>query len=201
MHGASPSVRLVASAQATLGNMPADPTPLALWLRAEMPKRGYPLEGPRAGGITRLADAAGISRGSMSRIVSGQNDASIDALRKIGQVLGYSLGDMMIHAGLATPEDVATQGTAGPVRAAADTPRPNPNIPSDIRLADLEDWVQDTWRIRGLTVEQRKTMILFGRLLRGELGDDTGAYLLLSNAISREAEKHLRERTDPPQAG
>lgn len=84
----------------------ATETPLARWLSEEMPRKGYPLEGPRAGGITRLADDAGISRAAMSRIVNGQGEPSPDSLRRIGKVLGYNLGQMMIFAGLASEEEI-----------------------------------------------------------------------------------------------
>ena len=66
-----------------------------------MPRRGYPLEGHRAGGITRLATDTGISQVTMSRMVNGQGDPSVDSLRKIGKLWGYTLQQMMVFAGLA----------------------------------------------------------------------------------------------------
>jgi len=78
-------------------------TSLSRWLRQEMPRRGYPLEGHRAGGITRLATDTGISQATMSRMVNGQGEPSIDSLRKIGNLWGFGLQEMMIFAGLAEP--------------------------------------------------------------------------------------------------
>lgn len=82
-------------------------TVFSKWLREEMPRRGYPVGGPRAGGISRLAVDAGISQANMSRIANGQQQPSLDALRKIGKVFGYEIIRMMTFAGLA--DDAAAE--------------------------------------------------------------------------------------------
>lgn len=122
-------------------------TPISRWLREEMPRRGYPLEGPRAGGISRLADDADISRASLSRVVAGQAELSIEALRKIGAVFKISLPTMMRHAGLLDPDEIEQAGlelgtpTASVVDARALTPadhqaalltQPPPDAPPEI---------------------------------------------------------------------
>lgn len=76
------------------------------WLRRELEKRGYEFEGPRAGGKARFAQRAGISASIVSRILSEDRVPEIETLRKIGQVLGYNLGEMLVFAGLAEPEEV-----------------------------------------------------------------------------------------------
>jgi transcriptional regulator with XRE-family HTH domain len=91
---------------------------LSQWLRQEMPRRGYPLEGPRAGGLSRLADDAGISRSSLSRIVSGEAEPSMETLRALGRVFQLSLGAMMVHAGFAEPDDIGQAELAHPDPAA-----------------------------------------------------------------------------------
>ena len=83
------------------------PTALSTWLKTEMPRKGYPLAGPRAGGISRLADDAGISRAALSRIMSGQADPSIETLRALGDTLGHTLIEMLEFAGLIEPEERA----------------------------------------------------------------------------------------------
>lgn len=172
----------------------ADETPLALWLRTEMPRRGYPLEGPRAGGITRLADDAEISRASMSRIVAGRAEASIDGLRKIGQVLGYTLGEMLVHAGYADPDDltVITPATTGTTET-----RPV-GVPADVSLPDLDPWERHIWLAPGLTTPEKQVAILLIRLRRGVLNDDEGL-LRLYHALGKVVEHRLRIE-DPPQA-
>lgn len=171
----------------------ADETPLALWLRTEMPRRGYPLEGPRAGGITRLADDAEISRASMSRIVAGRAEASIEALRKIGHVLGYTLGEMLVHAGYADPDDlnVITPATTG-------AEAPPVGVPAHVSLPDLEPWERHIWVAPGLTTPEKEVAILLIRLRRGVLTDDEGL-LRLYHALGKVVE-HRLGIDDPPQA-
>lgn len=90
-----------------------------------MPRRGYPLEGPRAGGLSRLADDAGISRSSLSRIVSGDAEPSVETLRALAKVFRMSLGAMMVHAGVAEPGDVGQSGQADTGDPPHLTPVPN----------------------------------------------------------------------------
>ncbi len=71
-----------------------------------MERRGYPVGGPRSGGISRLATDTGISQATVSRLVNGQGEPSVDSLRKIGNLWGYSLGQMLVFAGVADPADV-----------------------------------------------------------------------------------------------
>jgi transcriptional regulator with XRE-family HTH domain len=166
-------------------------TPLASWLRTEMPRRGYPIEGTRAGGIARLADEADISRASMSRIVNGLAEPSIDNLRKIGKVLGYSFGEMLVHAGIAEPADLHLRDAP----PAEDIERVG--VPANVHLEDLESWERDIW-LSGLTTPEKKVVILFIRLRRGILDDDRGL-LHLYYALGKVVERRL-ERDTPPQA-
>lgn len=129
-------------------------TALSRWLRSEMPRRGYPTEGPRAGGISRLAQKAGISQANMSRLVNGAGEPSIDTLRKIGEVFGVSLGEMMIHAGLAKPGEIETPrgdlddflpGLEEALRHLKDQPEPA-EPPGGFRDASERD-IWGLWRI------------------------------------------------------
>lgn len=92
-------------------------TPLSRWLEVELPKRGYKLDGPRSGGITRLAQDTGISQATMSRVVNGQQEPTIDTLRKIGELFGYTLGEMMVYAGLADSADMTSAAQLYPKEA------------------------------------------------------------------------------------
>ena len=135
-------VRLIARAQAMLRAV-LPPTALSTWLKTEMPRKGYPLAGPRAGGISRLADDAGISRAALSRIMSGQADPSIETLRALGGTLGYTLIEMLEFAGLVEPEERAAH------EAKADHPSSTlPQIrPDDWRVDDPPDdlWLGLDW--------------------------------------------------------
>jgi transcriptional regulator with XRE-family HTH domain len=90
----------------------AEPTAFARWLADAMPRHGYPLrdtDGPRAGGISQLAIDASLPMATISLLVNSKAEPSIDTLRKLGAVFGLSIGQMLIHAGLATPEEIAPQ--------------------------------------------------------------------------------------------
>lgn len=168
-------------------------TPLASWLRTEMPRRGYPIEGTRAGGIARLADEAEISRASMSRIVNGLAEPSIDNLRKIGKVLGYSFGEMLIHAGIAEPADLHLRN-APPTEEDIE----RVGVPANVHLHDLEPWEREVWLNSGLTTPEKKVVNLLIRLRRGISIDDRGL-LHLYYALGKVVEQRL-EQDDPPQA-
>ena len=101
-------------------------TSLSRWLHREMPRHGYPLEGHRAGGITRLAADTGISQATMSRMVNGLSEPSVDSLRKIGNLWGYTLQEMMVFAGLA--ESDSRQPAAHVSQVQVETPEPTPGV-------------------------------------------------------------------------
>ena len=171
-------------------------TPLASWLRKEMPRRGFPIEGPRAGGIARLADEAEISRASMSRIAAGLAGASIDNLRKIGQVLGYTLGEMLIHAGIAEPEDLTIRDAPAPQE---DPDHALASVPARVNLPDLHPWERHMWVTPDLSTPEKEIAILLIRLRRGISDDDRGL-LKLYYALGEVVKRRLEER-DAPQAG
>ena len=83
-------------------------TPLSRWLRDEMPRHGYPLEGRRAGGVSRLAADAGIPQATMSRLVHGQSTPDVQTLRKLAPIFHVSLDKMLVIAGLANPDEFDT---------------------------------------------------------------------------------------------
>lgn len=83
------------------------------------------------------------------------------------------------------------------------TPQPEPDkahIPSWVDLRDLPEWEQHIWRIRGLSVDERKTAILLIYLQRGELDDDTEALLYLYRAIGEVVDRKLGRGNPGPAA-
>jgi transcriptional regulator with XRE-family HTH domain len=139
-------------------------TAISRWLQKEMPRRGYPVGGPRAGGISRLAEDAGIPQGSMSRIVNGRAEPGIDSLRKIGKVFGVPLNEMLIHAEMADESDFALRTFVGPVTPVVEAAR-RVQVPRDVPIEDLEPYKQHLWFTPDMTAEQRATLISLARLL------------------------------------
>lgn len=76
-----------------------------------MPRHGYPLEGHRAGGVSRLAEDAGIPQATMSRLVHGKSNPDVQTLRRLAPIFGKSLDEMIVIAGLAKPEEFDTPHT------------------------------------------------------------------------------------------
>lgn len=139
-------------------------TAISRWLQREMPRRGYPVGGPRSGGISRLAEDAGIPQGSMSRIVNGRAEPGVDSLRKIGKVFGVPLNEMLIHAEMAEESDFALRTIVGPVTPVVEAAQ-RVHVPRDVAIEDLEPYKQHLWFTPDLTVEQRATLISLARLL------------------------------------
>jgi transcriptional regulator with XRE-family HTH domain len=144
------------------------------WLRAEMARKGYPVGSPRAGGIARLAADTGIGQASISRLVNGQAVPSIDILRKLGDIFGRNLAEMMVAAGQADPQDLrlADQGNAAeaqsaPVPSAED--KPWAQEPADYIGAEPWDELSDTdrhlWLTPDLTPVERLAVVRFVRAL------------------------------------
>lgn len=165
-------------------------TAISRWLQHEMPRRGYPLGGPRAGGISRLAEDAGIPQASMSRIVNGRAEPSIESLRKLAQLWKIPLGEILVHAGYAELKDLYY--LAAPPDA--DNDAPPVKIPADVSLPDLEPWEQSIWLTRYLTDEEKEAAILVVRLYRGTLNDDTEALLRLSRIVNEISGRHLKRK-------
>lgn len=74
----------------------------------------------------------------------------------------------------------------------SETDPPGVDIPPHVSLRDLPAWEQHIWRTPGLTVEQREGLILFGRLERGDLLDDTAGLTRLYNQIGQILDRQPR---------
>lgn len=80
-------------------------TAFSRWLKFELSRRGYKL-GPRQGGTVQFATDAGLSQATASRTVGGQQEPTIDTLRKIATLWNLPLGQLMVIAELVTPEEL-----------------------------------------------------------------------------------------------
>jgi transcriptional regulator with XRE-family HTH domain len=169
-------------------------TAISRWLQHEMPRRGYPLGGPRAGGISRLAEDAGIPQASMSRIVNGRAEPSIESLRKLATLWKIPLGEMLVHAGYADLNDLHV--VVAPADAAPDAPPVS--LPAHVSLPDLEPWERHIWLSPHLTTPEKEVTILVIRLRRGELNDFEGIARLYY-ALDRVMERRM-EPGDPLRA-
>lgn len=78
---------------------------LARWLTGQLTARGYDLS-VRGGGRTKFADDTGISRATISRILSGHGSNDVAILNAIADRLGIPRITVLIEAGLITDADL-----------------------------------------------------------------------------------------------
>lgn len=181
-----------------VGTEKDEPPLFGAWLRREMERRGYETEGPRAGGRTRLANETGISLSVVSRILIDNRIPEIKALRAIGAVFGYSLGEMLVHAGLAGTDELSTTVIVGPVTSSSDEAPQTVAVPPEVDLEGAPVWEREVWLTRGLTAHERRIIILLIRLTREEL-HDIDALLYLKDAVDGTVTRELK-RGRPGQA-
>ncbi|MES9554817.1 MULTISPECIES: helix-turn-helix domain-containing protein [unclassified Streptomyces] len=82
------------------------PTELAAWLRNQLTQRGYDLS-TRGGGQKAFAERSGISRSTISRMLSGDAESTdIRVLEKLAEALGVPLPAVLVAAGVLTAEEV-----------------------------------------------------------------------------------------------
>lgn len=133
-------------------------TEFGRYLRALAASRGYTTD-------AELSRAVGIDGSLLSKWWSGAATPSLDSLRKVAPVVGARLGDLMVKAGLATPDELGMTDDppeppppldpvlAEAAKALADTSIPDKyrdNLRQGLRAAIT------TWRVWINTVETRE---------------------------------------------
>lgn len=127
--------------------MSKTPGQLGLWLRRELTGRGYDL---LHGGQSKFARETDVHVSIVSRVLNEDRGVEIDALRRMGSVLGYSLGEMLVFAGLATIEELPVR-TAEQIEAKRSASKPEP--------AYEDEAEQHLWETPGLSAGERRQLI------------------------------------------
>lgn len=95
---------------------------LAAWLYDRMIERDYDLSA-RGGGQRRLAEQAGISAATVSRILAGNAlNPDPESLRRIADVLALPFGETLVRAGILTNDELAAVQAAPPMDRPPITP-------------------------------------------------------------------------------
>lgn len=86
---------------------------------------GYDVDSPRGGGKKALADAAGMSHASVSRMLAGRTIPDPTFFEALAHALGVRLGELLVRSGLASrdalgPEEEPLRRPISPREAAAD---------------------------------------------------------------------------------
>ncbi|MHA4819360.1 helix-turn-helix domain-containing protein [Streptomyces aculeolatus] len=77
----------------------------AVWLRDQLTRRDYDL-GLRGGGQTKFAADSGISRATISRMLSGQGATDTRVLALLAEALHLPLSDILVRAGILTADEL-----------------------------------------------------------------------------------------------
>jgi transcriptional regulator with XRE-family HTH domain len=105
-----------------------------------MDARGYASDGD-------LEAASGVSASLISRYQSGDISPTVQNLRKLAPFLDVTLGELMVEAGLATPEELGMVAHARPAEGEALDPSlvEAQRLLADPALADeAKDYLRDT---------------------------------------------------------
>jgi transcriptional regulator with XRE-family HTH domain len=133
-------LRILLSVIRAVSSVPVGKTAgqLGVWLRQELTRRGYDLA---KGGQSRFAREADIHPSMVNRILTEDRGAELDVLRKMGKALGFTLGEMLIHAGQATREDL-TVHSAEQLEAVSSSPYADPHERYVWAMVDLPESVR-----------------------------------------------------------
>ncbi|MBW1601337.1 helix-turn-helix transcriptional regulator [Streptomyces sp. JJ66] len=91
----------------------------AAWIEALVRDRGYDIDSPRGGGKSQLADAAGVHRAAITRLLQRHSMPDLETMRRLARVLRVPVRDMLIRSGQLTPEELPLTA-ATPHRATGD---------------------------------------------------------------------------------
>lgn len=94
----------------------------------------------------------------VNRILSEDRGAEVDVLRRIGKALGYNVGEMLLHAGMAERDELPPR-PADELQATSDNP-----------YTDQQE--RQIWEIAGLEDDTKRMLVRLVRTIRAEDGVD-----------------------------
>lgn len=130
------------------------PGDFAAWLREQLTRAGYDLS-LRGGGQTRFAEASGISRATISRMLAGQGATDTRTLTLLSDALRVPLPTVLVRAGVLTEDELkgVHTPTSGPRRITPEQAADELGI-SDPQARDLFISMTETLRRSRSTHEQ-----------------------------------------------
>jgi transcriptional regulator with XRE-family HTH domain len=135
----------------------SDPsTPFSEWLQAEMARLGYSTQGD----MSKFSRSCEVHNSIIWRTLNGGRVPSLDVLRRIGNGLGYTLGEMIVAAGEATADELFV-APASPPKREVHVPELPPRQPRYVDPAE-----QHIWDTPILEKRRRLMLIDFLRLIR-----------------------------------
>ncbi|MTE19509.1 helix-turn-helix domain-containing protein [Streptomyces sp. TRM43335] len=92
----------------------------ASWIEGLIRERGYDIDSPRGGGKSRLADAAGVHRAAITRLLRRHSMPDLETMRRLARVLRVPVREMLIRSGQLTAEELPPASAAQPPGEGAD---------------------------------------------------------------------------------
>ncbi len=123
----------------------------AQWFREAMIRRGYSVDGPRAGGMTRLAADADISLSAVSKFVNGKMLPEVPTMVKLAAPLGVSIREMLLRTGRVLEGDLVADTGNPLVDPVLDRIYGLDHLPVEVRKARAEDFLRRVEEARQLT--------------------------------------------------
>jgi transcriptional regulator with XRE-family HTH domain len=77
------------------------------WLTQRLEAKGYNLSGPRSGGRTAFAEDSGISPSTVTRLLRGEMPTDTRILRTLADAIDAPYPEVLVRAGVMTPEELA----------------------------------------------------------------------------------------------
>ena len=145
----------------------------------------------------RFVQATGLNERLVSDLEKGRRPAYRDSTIHAVEA-AYQLPSGAIYRALDTGDENAFPPVAGQLSAhSADpgTPSRAVHIPPDVDLDILPAWQQAVWMLPGLSVEERRTVLLVIRLYRDDL-KDIDALLSLKDSVDEVIARELRRIND-----
>lgn len=128
------------------------------WVVGLMRKNGYALDGPRAGGQTRLSALSGVSNTVISHIINGRRIPDVQTMVKLAPHLGTTVREMLLHSGRVLEEDLVPSVGNPLIDPVLDRIYAMDYLPIEVRKARADDYLR--------RVEDAR------RLAEAELADD-----------------------------
>lgn len=136
-----------------------DPHGFSQWLRDQMRRNGYEIDGGRAGGQKKLAEDSGVSKTVISHMMNGERIPDVQTMVKIAPCLGTTVREMLLRSGRVIESDLVAD-TGNPVVDPVLDKIYATDLPIEIRHQRAQDFlrrVEDARRLAEMELEDDLT--------------------------------------------
>lgn len=121
------------------------------WFRDTMRRRGYDIDGTRAGGQQRLAADAGVTPSAISKYATGKSIPRVEEMVKLAGPLATTVREMLLRSGRVLESDLVAPTGNPVVDPVLDRIYGLEHLPIEVRKARAEDFLRRVADARRLT--------------------------------------------------